>query len=338
MPLDSLQLIRDEQKNLLATQEGVSRARTAYETIAKEIKNAQARYRRKVSEEHGEVTARKAIESIKAGNVIETILINQITIAATGTEFEKDVYLSKMLEVANHKDVYKLIPIGAGWNSKISTQIVFEEDAGRLEDYARGIRAYRASLKTKQGGEGSKRGIKATEWWLTHVYGSTLEDRTVEGRVGVSGRPAPFWKILDAGSTPLPSDRKDSSYNPLIQKPTGFIKNAEDDINKEFITVFTKLKAEEFEEANLLQAEIDNAKTVREGMKNDLSHLSTDYKRNRQVLDSLGAKSAYADEDKLAKLIQRIDNNEKLPARASIGRKGTNLTISVKKLQGLLEY
>lgn len=330
-------LIKDTQKNLLATEEGIARAQKAFDEISREITNAQARLRRKTGSEHAEVVARASIKSLKAGNLLETTLIEQIDIAALGTEFESDVYISKLYEVAKNKEIYNLFTGGSGWNLHLNTQITFEEVGGRLEDYARGIRAYRASLGTRVGEEGESRGLKATSWWFTHVYQNTLEAITVDGRVGVSGRPAPFWKILDAGSQPLPSDRPDDSYNPVHQSPTAFIFKAELQINKLFDEAFKKIKETEFAEAEELRKEIEVAKDVRAGMKEDLEALTTNFARNQRVLQSLGVKSSYADLDKLAKIARRIDEGEKnLPARINIGMKGKSLTISIKKLQGLL--
>lgn len=334
---ESIRLVKNTQKNLVATETGVEKAQAAYDEISRDIRNAQARLRRKLSNERGEVVARATVKSLQAGNLLETTLIENIDTAAIGTEFESDVYISKLYQVANSKDIYNLIMVGAGWNSHLATLISFEEEGGRLEDYARGIRAYRASLGTKTGEVGSNRGLRATNWWYEHVYQNTLEEKTVEGRVGISARVAPFWKILDAGSQPLASDRPDDSYNPVVQTPTGFIIKAEIAINKLFDESFKKVKADEFAQADELKAEIDNAKEVQAGMKEDLRALTTDLARNQRVLNNLGVKSSYADRDKLAKMIRRIDEGEKnLPQRVNIGMKGKSLTISIKKLEGLI--
>jgi hypothetical protein len=333
---NTFRLIRETKNSLMATEEGVEEAKEAYSVLQRDITNARARYRRKVGNDRGQVVARDIIKTLKAGNLLESIGVEEIDSAVVGSEFESDVYLSKLYQVANSKDIYNLILVGTGWNSHLATLVSFEEEAGRLSDYARGIRAYRASLGSKEGEAGSARGIKATNWWFENVFQNTLEETTVEGRVGVSGRPAPFWKLLDSGSQPLPSDRTDGTYNPVVQSPTGFIAKIEIRINKEFETLFKSYKAEEFEEAELLKNEIDTAVSVREGLNEDIRMLTTDLNRSKSVLNSLGAKADYASQEKLARIIRRMDEGERLPSRVNIGKSGRNLTISVKKLEGLI--
>lgn len=331
---DTIKSIHEARKNLLATEQGVEKARERYNKLDREITNASARLRRKQGNEHISAVANRAIKSFQRGNLLQSILISEIDEAALGTEFEDDVYLSKLYMVANSKDIYKLFVIGSGWNTHLATQIVFEEDAGRLADYARGINTYRASLKTKIGGSDSNRGLKATSWWLEHVHGRSLQERTVDGRVGVSGRPAPFWQLLDAGSQPLASDRPDGSYNPFVQPPTGFIGKAERRINKEFDDLFKKLRAVEEEEARELKDEIERAKEFRDSYAEDVALLETDYVRNQSILRRLEQEGRYADENLLAKVMKRIDNAESLPDRVNIRNAGKDYYISVKKLKG----
>ena len=333
---DTIRLIRETKQGLRATEEGVEEAQSAYDRLQRDITNARSRYRRKTGNERGEVVAREIVRTLKAGNLLESIAVEEIDSAALGTEFESEVYLAKLYQVANTKDIYNLITVGAGWNTHLASLVSFEEEAGRLSDYARGIRAYRASLGTKVGEPGSSRGLKATNWWFEHVYNNTLEEITVEGRIGVSGRPAPFWKLLDAGSQPLPSDRTDGSYNPIVQTPTGFIIKIELRINREFDDLFKTAKAEEFEEAEELKKEIDRAVAIRDDLKDDIRMLTTDLNRNRNVLNALGVKAEYASQEKLADYIRRMDEGEKLPSRINIGKAGKKLTISIKKLEGLI--
>jgi hypothetical protein len=271
------------------------------------IPHAREALKEKESPEYATKLAKLLIDEIKKGS--PEVLMKEIddAVVRSSKEFEENSTLYKfyLYSVAKDLDIYKLIPSGEGWTITISPQIVFEGPAGTLADYARGISAYRASLKVKEGGEGSGRGAKATSWWRRHVYGTELYDKTIEGRIGITGKTAPFWQLINNGSTSMPSDRTDGSYNPYPSKPIDFIGNAEEKIKKTFKTRFKESETLWKEEILLAKNEIDKAIKIRDGFSSDVKQLRTEMKQNQRVLESLGDRKEYVDQNLLEKAMEQ---------------------------------
>ena len=204
---DTKESISNLKRSLATTEDVVLAASRDSKELQRQITNAKSRLSRKQSGARGEAIANRITKSLLKEKKTEEILIESIDVATRkSTEFNTDFYRYMLHYVAQQKEIYKLNLYGAGWNMHLVPTIVFELVAGTLNDYARGIRAYRASLKTVIGATDVS-GMKATEYWFSKVYSTAKEESTVAGRVGASGRAAPFFQLLDSGSQPLASDK-----------------------------------------------------------------------------------------------------------------------------------
>lgn len=340
---DAKNLVQETSKGMKSMGTSLENAKSARNELTRELANARRRLKRKKEGTfYPTKLAQEIIKSLKKGNFLSSILIQEIDKAVEGNlEFGRDEYRQTLYQVALEQDIYKLIPEGTGWNIQLRPEIVFEEEAGQLDDWARGISAYRAELKTKIGEPGSYIGLRATEWWEEHVFGTVLQTKTFRSRLDNSGFPdgAPFWEILNNGSQPMSSDRPDESYNPYPTSPTDFVGDAERAIRAEFRELMLPERERWFQEARELEGEILEATEIRDGFSSDIRKLSTEFRRNKSVLDSLGERARYVDENKLAEAIRRLRAGEEfetptveLTARGA----GRRIRISVRKLEGLI--
>lgn len=343
---ETVRFVKETMRDLEATKSGVSTAQKSYGTLQEDIRLAKGRLSYKKSTRHAEVYARKILRAFKDENYTRVILLKEIddALIRAGREFQQNENLYKfyLYQAAEDPNIYKLIPLGSGWGIRISPQIVFEETAGNLEDYARGIEAYRASLGTKvdEGGT-TDRGLRATRWWRENVYGSDKYESTVEGRIGISGRVAPFWQLIAKGSTALPSDRPDSSYNPFPAAGVDFVTNAEDIIRREFITRFGEERKIWQEETETFEREIKSAERLLSSLEEDLDSLKTELSKNTATLRKFGEKAQFISEKKLAEAARRLRAGQEFETdRIELTAPGSPFRVrpSVRRLEGLLEY
>lgn len=337
------ELVSTTAKDLLEIEKQLLSAKETRDELNRQLKNARRRLDTKYNGTgYPNRLVDKIIKDLKSGNELVFQVVRHIDNAAEGGEFDKPVYKSALYSVAQDKDIYNFIRSGAGWGIKIRVLISFEESAGRLVDWAKGIKDYREKvLKSKVEDEGSDRGLKATNWWLSHVYGSSLETKTVLGRLGYSGRPAPFWQILDAGSVSLPSDRPDGSYNPVPQGPTGFIEKAEHSCETLFLAEFLPEEQKWFEEAKLFSEEVKELQNMRDSYSKEVKELKVESKLNRMVYDSFGKKKRYVDDKKLEIAIKKYRAGEEfekgtieLTKAGSPSRVRTSTQSFIKRVEG----
>lgn len=346
---NTIKEIKDTQVNLIATEAVIKEASSLRDRLTKQLSSARQKLARKKDPKVGTNTAASIIKGLKAGNELETILITEISDAANrrSLEFSNTGYLEPLYKVAKEKSIYKLIPVGSGWTVTISPQIVFESEAGDLNDWARGVTAFRDKLKTKQaekGKRGSKtKGKRATVWWLNNVYGSGgLMKKTVLSRVGLSGRPdgAPFWQLLNNGTTSLASDRTDGSFIAISQAPTAFIKEAEIAIKKLFDTTLRLNMSEWLSETQQFEKEIEKATKFRDSFSDVVKQLRLDAKQNRAILQKLGPIRQYIDEDKLAVVAHKLRAGEEFTTKTvNLTKKGASrkAILTIARVEGLID-
>lgn len=341
---DALQLVKDTRKDLLATSSGVRRAKEAYATLLDEIKSAKGKLTYKKSTRHADVHARNVLKALKAEKELRAILIAEIddAVARSGKEFEEndELYKEMLYEVADNPDVYLMVPLGAGWATTISPQIIFEH-AGTLHDYATGIEEFRISKNVKVGAEGTGRGLKATSWWRKNVYGTSRYDSTIRARVSFSGRPAPFWSLIAHGSVALASDRPDGSYNPYPSRGVNFVQNAEDAVKVRFLSLMKAEQEKWLAETKEFEKEIDKAERIRQDFEEGIDDLTIEYSKNRETIRKFGEDAKYVDEDRLAIAARRLRADESLEQKTiTLSAPGSPKTVRtrVRTLEGRLEY
>jgi hypothetical protein len=232
---------------------------------------------------------------------------------------------------------------GAGWesNRNVTIRVVFESAAGTLSDYARGITSYRQKLKTKVNTKAGG-GAIATRAWLKGVYerGDKLTE-TIYNRVILSGREAPFWQLLNSGTTALESDRADGSYNPLTPSvPTGFIDDAEDTLKSLYINTYS-LHIENWRlEVQGMMQELEVAKSHLFSFFDLKNQITSDFEQAKRVIRKLGKSKKYVDDKKVAEAIRKFRVGQEFDSTiVELTRAGapSRTRPTVRRLQGLIE-
>jgi hypothetical protein len=343
MAKQTTEIINETSGNLLEIERQLESARETRNELNRQLRNGRRRYESKI---HGTGYPDRLfghiIKVLQQGNELTSVLIRHIDNAIEqNIEFDLEPYKAALYSVAQDKEIYKFFRTGAGWDTRLIVQVVFEESAGGLVDWARGITAYRQILKTKVGDTGGNRGAKATQFWATRVFRHSLEIKTVNGRLSASGRKAPFWQILNNGSSPLSSDRPDGSYNPVPSSPTDFVGRAERSIESLFLSYFLPEQERWFAEARELSDELDRVQEMRDSYTREIHDLSLRAAQNRRIYESFGVKKQYVDEHKLADAIKKARAGEEFnTATIELTKRGSpsRVRLSVKKLLGEIDY
>jgi hypothetical protein len=201
-------------------------------------------------------TVEKSEESIL--KLIEIMLANA-TLAVTRTkEFNLPIFTEGLYSAIKNPASYTIIPSPSGL---AIIKINLDLTAGTLNDYATAIDETRQEMSDKQGRKGigpyripQMSPDMASEMWRSKYYGPAREGRaipqpkrnpnkkkkkrrnynvaayvakyfeTIKMRVSKFKGSAPFWRILNYGTTPLSSDWGGTAY-PRIE-PTHFVENS----------------------------------------------------------------------------------------------------------------
>lgn len=308
----------------------------------RQLRNARNRLSRRENTNRPDILANQFIRDIKKGNQLPFFLMSAISNATEeNEEFQDEGYAEALLSVAQEKDIYSLSKEGSGWAIRIDANIVFEEEAGTLDDWGNAVESYRESVLKSKGLDDEEKGEKASEFFADKVYGQSLHTKTIRGRLGVSaagGKKAPFWEILNNGTSPLVSDRPGGS-SPVTATPTDFIGEAETLIESEFLV---KIAAEhdkfQQEEAELRDL-VEDYEAQRDEMTEQVGRLRTDVKLNEAIYQSFGRKKKYVDQNKLARVIEQMETSRE-NRRVNIAKRGSGqqLFINVLATEGLIEY
>ena len=179
---DYKNLVKEQKEGMSKLEISLSEVLETRDEINRDLGNARKRLARKKSSTfYPTKLASRIIKALREGNILSSILIEEIGKAVNkNKEFGRDEYKQTLYQVAQEKDIYKLIPAGSGWEIQIKPQIVFEEEAGQTNDWAKGIIEYRKVLKTKVGNESSNLGEKATRFWLQKYLVQVYKLRPLE--------------------------------------------------------------------------------------------------------------------------------------------------------------
>src|SRR5688572_12359082 len=168
---DAQQLADQTLRDLEEMQITVREANRAVRELESQIEDAKDDLRRKKNDEtYPTKLAQGFIQSMKNSGLLSTILIEMIDLAAEeNIEFERSAYKAALYRVAQEKDIYKMFTRGTGWRTVLTPNIVFEEEAGDLDDWAEAVEAFREDLDVKIGSRRSKKGERATAFWINRV-------------------------------------------------------------------------------------------------------------------------------------------------------------------------
>lgn len=336
---DASKIINDARKTSSRLESFLEEAIATRNELNRQLTNARRRLNTKrTSTAYPISLAQSIIKDLKQDAIEE--LTSRIDTAVNETEFSNPSYKYYLYLVAKEPTIYKFITSGSGWDIRLSLQIVFEEEAGDIADYARGIKQVRRLLGTKEGKEGSNRGFKATNWWYKNVYGTDRHDDTIDKRVANSGRTAPFWRLLNNGSMSMPSDRTDGSFNPLVTEPKLFVEKAERSINILFMSRFSVEKVEWLREVQDLGQFIEGVQAQRDKVSNEIRNLRFGVQENQRIFDRFGELKEFVDKDKLAEAVKRFRADPASEKRISVSAKGSKrrVFLTARRLEGFEDY
>lgn len=276
------------------------------------------------------------------------ILQGQILVAVRDNyEYDWPEYRRALFLAAADKDAYKVYELGGtGWNTRLSFSINFDETAGRLEAWARGVKLTRRDLGSKVprkgGGEKQQRkrelsALSASRAWAG-IFGHRNATRkaayvkTIRSRLSYSGRVAPFWQLLDKGSIPLASDR--GGYPTPKGKPTNFIHNATQVMEEYTKNVLKQYKAEYDNLTNEYYKYEDEFEAALLRMDSLIDKIKLDLKVVEKVKQEYMKDAKYIDNTKLERAVQSVIEGFLTEGRVEISATGAGKRIrpSVKKI------
>ncbi len=341
MAKQTKQLIEEAQSGLLEIERQLESAKVTRDKLSGQIRKAKEQLSKKRTDtKYPTKLVSSIVKQFIKDKLLYSLVLKEIDIATdTNPEFSHPAYLSALYRAANKNEIYKFFPKGTGWDIDMDIQIIFEEAAGDLSDWAEGVLAYRDELGVNEGEESKNSGQRATFYWVGKVFGTAKEARTIKGRIRGSGRLAPFWQILNNGSQPLLSDREDGSFNPIPASPTGFIEEAERKSESLFRAYFLPEKERWFAEIAELEVQIKDAESLRESYNADIAQLRPEAKANRRVYDSFGAKKQFVDQQKLQEAVRRLRAGEDFGTQTiELTKSNSSYRVrpTVRRLEGLI--
>jgi hypothetical protein len=337
------ELITDTKNDFARLQEELEAAKKTRDDFQRLLDNARRRLKRRENEDRANIYIQETLKSLKKEGqlfVVMQLFLEDAIKKATedNTEFALTAYLEPLQEVAAQPDIYKLLVLGTGWSTHLSTQIVIEEEAGDLPDWGQAIEDYREFELKTQNLDDENAGERASSWFATHVLEGSLHNKTIAGRLNYTPAKAPYWRILDEGESPLLSDRE-GGYSVANNTPTGFISIAERAINNWFTKQIAEEKTKVFGESGNIQEVIDEYVAKRDEFSQEVARLKTDMKLNEQIFKSFKDKKDLVDRDALTKLIDTVDANRKTRIY-NIAKAGSKekILVTVIGATGVIEY
>jgi hypothetical protein len=312
------ELIAEARKYINNVHQALKLATKAYDKINDDLSYATSRLNFKKRSDYPNIFMKSLLGEVRRTGRLSTILKEEIQQALeTNIEFSKEYYTKALYTVADDLDIFNIKFLGSGWRTKANVVITFEEGAGSLEDWSRGVSLYREALGVEVE-QGSNRGARATRYWVNTVFRNyNLSQETFKGRIDYAGRPAPFWQILNSGTpASLTSDRGDGSYNPLPAVPTDFIGTAESRIAVMFSDILEGEHTQWKKETAFLESDLRDARLLLIDIEELIEKLKADDTLDNYIIQRLNSRSKsgdifeYADRDKILKAVQKYRAGE----------------------------
>lgn len=338
MAKQTKELVDETKTGLQGLEQQLESAIATRDQYNRDLRNARARLKRKENSTYPDKLALQYIKDVKAGNVLSTTLIKWIDDAVTtNQEFAEEAYTKPLYQVAQDPDIYLLTIKNAGWAVEVDLNIIFEQEAGTLADWGQAVTDYREFELRTRGLDDEDAGERATDWWLTHVYGTALGDKTIEGRLNYTPTIAPYWQILNYGSSPLLSDRP-GGHNPVKSVSTLFVEDAEMEIEDGFRSI----RIQEYEvwqkEEQELRDVVREFEEKRDAYSEDVKNLSTEFRLNEKIYRGFADRQEFINQNKMIDIVRRLRAGEEFEqTRINIGTKGKRIYLNIKKVEGSIE-
>jgi hypothetical protein len=260
----------------------------------------------------------KVSKDILFNNTLAALRINK--------EFDDPVYRVPLFEAIESNDTYLARATGTGFDSKISVDINLDKSAGRLNMWAAAVKAVRVGLGVKipkrGGGRFEKSAIVASRAWRRYYTSKSQEwSDTIESRLQASAKIAPFWSIINFGTTTMASDR--GGYPTPTNRNTNFVDKAEREIKSAVAGFFDTAKENHRTLFNDYNKFLDEALATQARLDEMANDIRLDLKVVRGLERQLGVEIESINRSKLEKAVELIRKGLLTQGRVDITARGS---------------
>lgn len=241
---------------------------------------------------------------------------NNAKAAATASmEYAFDSFLVPLLRVGDESDLYSITATGSGWNKRISVELMMNEVAGNIQDYADAVESVREFLGVKEGRDPAL----ASSIWKNKIYGKGPYYRTIKDRLRDAVGAAPFWSLLNDGSKNV---RMSSDIGGTPYPSRGghhFVEKTETELRDYYngnLGIAKYQYDKDVEEATL---SLEDAKYLLGKLQKDIDRLSRDSELIASVASSVGVTADELSASKIIIAANKVRRGELLPPRIRIG-------------------
>ena len=217
MTEDFSTIANDALSEIGSIQNRIDKLRDADEYLRDERKTTEKALGVRKSSNVSSEAVKVALESAKMSGT--RILAEEIETALTETpEFDIALFSTGLYTASQSQDNFRVTRLGSGWSTLISVMVDMDVTAGSLDDYARGVEAFRELADRRDPNPD-----RASRYWRERIYGGELYYQTIRYRLRHAGGLAPYWQLLDLGNVPMASDWGGTAYP--SNEPTNFTMN-----------------------------------------------------------------------------------------------------------------
>jgi len=257
----------------------------------------------------------------------DTLFAKAVQAIRENYEFNAEPYQKALFLAIEDNDTYRIDIRGSGFESTISVDINLDKTAGRLNMWGSAVKAARRELGIKTPNKNNKNYQKladqASRAWAG-IFSARGEKflKTVQTRLKLSARPAPFWQILDKGTVPLSSDR--GGYPTPTNTNTNFVFESEHSVNEYFKNYIFKLKIDYQKLFSQYERFLEEAQTRLLELNEMIDEISLDVKKTNQLRKRL--EEIYKgdiDSNKLEKAVQLVREGLLTKGKVELTAKGS---------------
>lgn len=298
------------------------------------------------------VTARKELADLKSPQMAENafqisvsqtlqeapeILKSEIeTAVLKNDEYAYTALLIPLLDVANDTELYEILAYGGGWAMSITVNLLMDEIAGNIQDYADAVQSTREELNV-----GRSNPKKASDIWRNRIYPTRGKSgpygHTISTRLSYMASQAPYWSLLNDGNKTgsMSSDRGGTPFP--SHAGTHFVQHAEEKIRKIFRIYFSGHKEQNRSDIALIKDQMDYVTELLGQLDSTIYEIEENLDNAKSVARRLGKTMDQIDNNKLLDVVERVRSGELTSGRVNIGKRGSRVRISVSRIAAL-EY
>lgn len=227
-------------------------------------------------------------------------------------EYSKEEFRVPLIEACSNPNSLRVSVTYSKWNSKLLVDNNLDDVAGTLDDWANGVQLVRNILEENRS-EKHKivHPMVATYAWR-EIFGTDKWSDTINARLIYSGKPAPFWPLLNYGTLNMKLKTDYGGFPYPSNPPTYFVERAIEILKETFLNELNsyKLQYEMFMEnidsyINLSESNISEIEGLKETMSMRLEEEMEGERDDEYALD-IEYMVERSDEEKLIKLLTEL--------------------------------